>query len=164
MPATRADLFARLEALHIETRTETHEPVFTVAESDALHARMAGAHTKNLFLKDKKGALVLLTAEAHTPIALKGLHDLLGTGRLSFASPERLREHLGVEPGSVTPFAIINDEAGAVRVILDARLRGADVINVHPLENTATTAIARDDLVRFIESTGHVVTWIDLPA
>ena len=163
MPATRDDLFARLDALGIATTTVEHEAVFTVAESDALHARIPGAHTKNLFLRDKKGRAVLLTAEAHRAVALKSLHEALGVGRLSFGSPERLREHLGVEPGSVTPFAILNDTEGRVRMVLDARLREAGTINVHPLTNTATTSIARDDLVRFIEDTGHAVTWMDLP-
>ena len=163
MPATRADLLARLDALGIATTTVEHEPVFTVAESEALHARISGAHTKNLFLRDKKGQAVLLTAEAHTAVALKSLHEALGVGRLSFGSPDRLREHLGVEPGSVTPFAILNDTQGRVRMVLDARLREAGTINVHPLTNTATTSIARDDLLRFIEDTGHEVTWLDLP-
>ena len=163
MPATRADLLARLDALGIATATVEHEPVFTVAESEALHARIPGAHTKNLFLRDKKGQAVLLTAEAHTAVALKSLHEALEVGRLSFGSPDRLREHLGVEPGSVTPFAILNDTQGRVRMVLDARLREAGTINVHPLTNTATTSIARDDLLRFIEDTGHEATWLDLP-
>ncbi len=163
MPLTRADLFARLDALGIRTQTYEHAPVFTVAESDALHATLAGAHTKNLFLKDKKGRMALVTIEAHAPVDLKALAPLIGLGRVSFGSPDRLRTHLGIEPGSVTPFAIANDEAGEIAVFLDARLRDAPAINVHPLENTATTAISPDDLVRFIENTGHSPVWIDLP-
>ncbi len=163
MPLTRADLFARLDALAIETRTHEHAPVFTVAESAALHASLPGAHTKNLFLKDKKGRMALATIDAHAPVDLKALAPLIGLGRVSFGSPDRLRAHLGIEPGSVTPFAIANDDAGDVAIFLDARLRSVLTINVHPLENTATTAISPDDLVRFIESTGHSPVWIDLP-
>lgn len=161
---SRTALTDKLAALGIAVETHEHEPVFTVAESEALHARIPGAHTKNLFLKDKKGAYVLVTAEAHTPVALKRLHETLGTGRLSFGSPERLRDALGVAPGSVTPLAMLNDAEGRVRMVLDARLKDAEIINVHPLENTATVSIARADLVRFIEATGHVAEWTDLPA
>jgi Ala-tRNA(Pro) deacylase len=115
-----------------------------------------GGHTKNLFLRDKKGALYLVVALEDTTITLKSLHRLLGaTGRFSFGSAELLRETLGVEPGSVTPFAAINDLEGRVRVVLDAAMMAHATLHYHPLRNTMTTTIARDDLVRFLAATGH---------
>lgn len=154
-PHTRADLFAYLAKLGIETTTHDHDPVFTVAESERLHADMPGAHTKNLFLKDAKGRLFLLIAEAHAEIQMKTLHKRIGCARLSFGKPELLMEKLGVAPGSVTAFAVINDTSGNVTTLIDSALLASDVINCHPLENTATTAISRDDLLRFLKSCEH---------
>lgn len=155
MPATRDDLFARLEAMGIRTTTTDHPAVFTVAESEELHRRIAGAHTKNLFLKDAKGALFLVVAEAHTNIDLKSLPKILGCGRLSFGKAELLMEVLGITPGAVTAFAVINDLAGRVSVVIDEHLMRQESINCHPLVNTATTSIARGDLLRFIRACGH---------
>ncbi|MFO7296913.1 MAG: DNA-binding protein [Proteobacteria bacterium] len=162
MPATRADLFARLAELGIETQTVEHEPVFTVAESEKLERDLPGGHTKNLFLKDAKGKLFLVTAESHSPVNLKILHKILGCARLSFGKPELLMEVLGVAPGSVTAFALINDTEHRVTFVLDSRLMAYDTINCHPLENTATTNIARGDLLRFIRSCGHEPLIVDL--
>ncbi|HYF54611.1 MAG TPA: prolyl-tRNA synthetase associated domain-containing protein [Salinarimonas sp.] len=165
MPARPADLFALLDRLRIAHRTTEHEAVFTVAQSAAVKEAIPGGHTKNLFLKDKKGRLFLVTAEAHTPIDLKRLHETLGAaGRLSFGSAELLRATLGVEPGSVTPLAVVNDEPPTLAVILDARLMENALVNVHPLVNTATTTLSREDLVRFLEATGHPPRVLPLPA
>ncbi len=155
MPASRQDLFARFAALGIETTTFEHEPVFTVAESTRLEQELPGAHTKNLFLKDDKGALFLVVSMASTRIDLKGLARTLGAGRFSFGKPELLFEALGVPPGSVTAFAVINDKTQRVRLVLDAELMQHQTVNCHPLENAATTNIARDDLLRFIRACGH---------
>jgi Ala-tRNA(Pro) deacylase len=155
MPASRQDLFARLAELGIETRTVEHEPLFTVAESSQLERELPGAHTKNLFLKGEDGSLFLVVALASTSVDLKQLARTLRAGRLSFGRPERLLEALGVPPGSVTAFAAINDTLQRVHLILDAELMKHGTINCHPLENTATTNIARDDLLRFIRSCGH---------
>ncbi len=156
MPATPDDLFAFLDRLGIAHRTITHPPVFTVAEAKALRGAIGGGHTKNLFLKDKRGALYLVVALEHAAIELKSLHRRLGaSGRFSFGSAELLREILGVEPGSVTPFAALNDTAGRVTVVLDADMMAHATLNFHPLANTMTTSIARDDLVRFLAATGH---------
>lgn len=166
MPATRADLFARLAELGIETRTVEHEPVFTVAESEKLERDLPGGHTKNLFLKDAKGKLFLVTAESHSPVNLKSLHKILGCARLSFGKPELLMEVLGVPPGAVTAFALINDRDRQVSFVFDERLMAFDTINCHPLENTATTSIARGDLLRFIRACGHeprIVGLVDAP-
>lgn len=155
MPVTRKALFARLDELGIQTRTVEHEAVFTVAESHKLDSELQGAHTKNLFLRDDRGALFLVVAVATTRVDLKALSRTLSAGRFSFGKPELLNEVLGVEPGSVTAFAVINDTGARVNVVLDAELMVFDTINCHPLENTATTNIAREDLMRFIRACGH---------
>jgi Ala-tRNA(Pro) deacylase len=156
MPASPEELFACLERLGIRTETVMHEPLFTVEQSAGLYERLSGAHTKNLFLIDKKGRLFLAVAEHHAEIELKHLHRRIGaSGRLSFGRPERLRENLGVEPGSVTAFAAMNDTRGQVEVLLDAPLAAHSHINCHPLINTATTQIAWPDLLRFLRASGH---------
>ena len=156
MPATPADLFALLDRLGIAHKTVTHPPLFTVEQSRALRGTIPGGHTKNLFLKDKKGALFLVTAPEDATIELKSLHRRLhASGRFSFGAAELLRATLGVEPGAVTPFAAMNDHAGRVSVVLDAALMQHDVINCHPLVSTMTTSLARADLIRFLEATGH---------
>jgi Ala-tRNA(Pro) deacylase len=155
MPATRQDLFARLAELGIETETLDHPAVFTVAESSELERMLPGGHTKNLFLKDKKDRLFLVVALGHARIDLKSLHKALGSDRLSFGKPELLMEVLGVTPGSVTPFALINDKALRVTVILDADMMRHERLNYHPLANTATTNIAREGLIAFIRACGH---------
>jgi len=156
MPISPADLFAALDRLGIAHPTVTHPPLFTVGQSQGLRGQIPGGHTKNLFLRDKKGALYLVTAEEDAAIELKSLHRRLGaSGRFSFGSADLLMETLGVVPGAVTPLAAINDSAGRVTVVLDAALMEHAVINCHPLANTMTTSLARDDLVRFLEETGH---------
>jgi Ala-tRNA(Pro) deacylase len=155
MPATRQDLFDRLAELKIETNTVEHEALFTVAESSKLERELPGAHTKNLFLKDEGGDLFLVVVQATTRVDLKALARALGAGRFSFGKPDLLMEALGVPPGSVTAFAVLNDGSHRVRIVIDAELMRHETINCHPLENTATTSIARDDLMRFIRSCGH---------
>ncbi|MGI9404165.1 MAG: prolyl-tRNA synthetase associated domain-containing protein [Hyphomicrobium sp.] len=155
MPASRQDLFTRLAELGITTHTVEHEPLFTVAESSKLERELPGVHTKNLFLKDDSGELFLVVARSETSVDLKALAKTLRAGRFSFGKPELLMQALGVPPGSVTAFAIINDPARRVRVVIDAELMKHDSLNCHPLENTATTNIAREDLLRFIRSCGH---------
>ena len=155
MPASRADLFAMLDRLGIAVSTVEHPALYTVEQSRAQRGEIPGAHTKNLFLKDKKEALYLVVAEEDAPIDMKDLHRRIGSARLSFGRPELLGEVLGVAPGSVTPFAVINDPAGRVEVVLDAGLLLHATLNFHPLDNTATTSLARDDLLAFLRATGH---------
>ena len=153
---TPDQLFAYLDGLGIRHTTVSHPPLFTVEQSQAQRGQIPGGHTKNLFLRDKKQAVFLVVAEEGAEIDLKGLHRVLGaSGRLSFGSPDLLRELLGVPPGSVTAFGAINDKEGRVTVVLDAALMEHGTINAHPLVNTMTTSLARDDLVKFLESTGH---------
>src|SRR3712207_3889880 len=154
--AAPPDLFAFLDTLGIAAETAEHAPVFTVAESRSIKARIPGGHSKNLFLKDRKDRLFLAVARDETRIDLKRLHEPIGgSGRLSFGSADHLREALGVEPGSVTPFAVINDALCRVHVVLDAELMACERVNFHPLVNTKTTTIARGDLLAFLRATGH---------
>jgi Ala-tRNA(Pro) deacylase len=156
MPASPAELFAYLDSLGIPHQTLTHPAVFTVEEGRTLRGAIPGGHTKNLFLRDKKGVPYLVVAGEDAAIELRALHRLLGaSGRFSFGSAELMRELLGVEPGSVTPFAAINDTQHRVTVVLDATMMEHAVLNFHPLVNTATTTISREGLLKFLEATGH---------
>ncbi len=156
MTTTPDQLFAYLDSLGIAHPTVSHPPLFTVEQSQALRGKIPGGHTKNLFLRDKKQAVYLVTALEDAVVDLKGLHRVLGaTGRFSFGSTELLMELLGVTPGSVTPFGVINDREARVTVVLDAALMEHAIINAHPLTNTMTTSMARDDLIKFLEATGH---------
>ena len=154
-PATEADLFARFDALGIAHVTHRHRPVFTVEEGRDLKDSMPGGHTKNLFLKDKKGAIFLICAISSTAIDLNATSKLIGSGRFSFGSAERLMEYLGVEPGSVTLFAIINDPDRKVTLVLDEALFARDPVNFHPLKNDATTAISPPDMLKFVRALGR---------
>ena len=157
MAHTPDQLFAYLDSLGIKHATVKHPPVFTVEQAAKLRGQIAGGHTKNLFLRDKKHALYLVVALENAEIDLKGLHRQLGaTGRFSFGSSDLLREVWGVEPGAVTPFGAINDTGTRVTVVLDASMMEFETLNYHPLDNTMTTSIARADLVKFLESTGHM--------
>lgn len=156
MPKTPDDLFAYLAGLNIPVTTVTHPPLYTVADSQALRGEIAGGHTKNLFLKDRKDQYFLLTVEEEATVDLKTIHTLIGAaGRVSFGRPEALMELLGVIPGAVTAFGVVNDTEQRVKVFIDQALLGHAVINAHPLTNEATTSIAAQDLLRFVKATGH---------
>ncbi|QPC86065.1 prolyl-tRNA synthetase associated domain-containing protein [Mesorhizobium sp. NBSH29] len=156
MPKTSDELFAFLAELGIVYTTITHPPLFTVAESQHLRGEISGGNTKNLFLKDKKGQYFLLTVGESAEVDLKSIHHAIGaSGRVSFGRPEQLWELLGVLPGAVTAFGVINDTTGVVKMVLDADLMQHEVINAHPLVNTATVSIARGDLIKFLRATGH---------
>ena len=162
MPCTRAQLLARLDRLGIPHVTHEHAPVFTVEEAQAHTAHLPGGHCKSLFLKDKKGALWLLVCLDRRRIDMNRLSKALECPRLSFGKPDLLEEVLGVTPGSVTPFALINDTGHRVQPLLDAAMLAHDRLNYHPLTNTATTSIQADDLPRFVEACGHEVRILDL--
>ncbi|MGZ8400463.1 MAG: prolyl-tRNA synthetase associated domain-containing protein [Methyloceanibacter sp.] len=155
MVADRTELFARLEALGISTTTFEHAPMFTVEQSASLRASLPGAHTKNLFLIDKDGRMVLVIAKDDTRVDLKALAKRLSAGRFSFGRGGLLEAVLGVHAGSVTPLALINPSAVAITVVVDAALLDFTEVNCHPLVNTATTRLATRDLIRFIEACGH---------
>lgn len=161
MPASPEDLFAYLDSLGIAHSTTWHEAMFTVEQSSALKADMPGAHTKNLFLRDADGLLVLIAAEAHNSLKLNQLHRKIGTRRLSFGAPELMTEVLGVTPGSVTAFSLLNDRPARVRFLVDSVLAAADIVNFHPMTNTGTTAISQADFRRFVDATGHSFEIVD---
>lgn len=165
MLATADDLYAAFDALSIPWKTMQHPAVFRVEEGQEIKAAMPGGHTKNLFLKDAKGQVWLISALGHSVIDLKTLHKVIGSARLSFGSAELLEEVLGMTPGSVTVFALINDIGRRVRLVLDRGLFDHELVNFHPLANTATTAIASRDLDRFVRSLGYdpvIVDFADL--
>jgi Ala-tRNA(Pro) deacylase len=156
MPKTEAELFAFLAELGIEASTRRHPPLFTVADSQALRGEIAGGHTKNLFLKDKKDNFFLVTVDEDAVVDLKQIHHVIGAAsRVSFGKPEMLMELLGVVPGAVTAFGLINDTGHRVKFILDEALMENAVINAHPLTNLATTSVAAADIVKFAKATGH---------
>jgi len=161
LPTSPDQLFAHLDGLGIRTQTARHPPVFTVEEARALRSDLPGVHIKNLFLRNKKGEMWLVVAEEDRAIDLKSLGEKLGAGRLSFGSPERLMTHLGVAPGAVTPFALINDRQGQVRVAIDKAILAEGPVNCHPLTNDMTTAIAPGDLLTFLTAGGHAPTILD---
>lgn len=155
VPKTPEQLQSRLTELGLECETISHQPVFTVEESQSVRGNMPGGHSKNLFLKDKKGVLWLVVCEEDRPVDMKALRKVIGAANLSFGKPDLLLEVLGITPGSVTPFALINDREQKVRVVLDAGLMAHTELHFHPLTNAATTRISPDDLLVFIRSCGH---------
>jgi Ala-tRNA(Pro) deacylase len=155
MAATPEELFARLDALGISYRTHHHPAVFTVAEAVARRGVLPGGHCKCLFLEDRQGGLWLVVALEECRVDLKALSQRLGAPRFSFGKPETMRAVLGVEPGSVTPFALVNDRDRRVSVVLHEAMLAHHPLNYHPLVNTMTTALAPADLARFIASCGH---------
>ncbi len=163
---SRADLFAFLDRLGIAHKTVEHPAIFTVEEGRDYKKTMPGGHSKNLFLKDKKGVLYLAVALGDTQVDLVGLGKRLSAkGRLSFGKPELMTATLGVIPGAVTPFALVNDSARALStVILDKALLAHDPVWFHPLENTASTAVSPGDLVKFVEACGFEPRILDLAA
>lgn len=160
-PLSPTELLNRLELLGIPHTTFEHDPVFTVEESKLMRGGLDGAHVKNLFLRNKKGVMWLVTCLEDRAVDLKWLGETLGAGRLSFASAERLMKYLGVIPGAVTAFAAINDNTGSVRVALDSALLNASHINLHPLTNAMTTTVESADLLRFLETVQHPPTLVE---
>jgi len=156
MPASPEDLLAFLDSLGVAHETVEHPPLHTVEESQALRGQIPGGHSKNLFVKDKKSRLFLLTVGEETIVDLKRVHEKIGAnGRVSFGSAELLEEVWGVRPGAVTPFGAINDRQGRVTVVLDSELMAHGRVNFHPLVNTRTTGVSSEGLLKFLRTTGH---------
>lgn len=162
--AVESALIEALDKVGISWSLHEHEAVFTVEASTRLHESIAGAHTKNLFLKDAGGQFWVVSAPHDASVDLKALPGVIGSKKVSFGKAEDMERLLGVSPGSVTPLAAINDRDGAVRVVLDRRLAEAATVNVHPLRNTATLGLSGSDLVAFLSSHGHSPLVVDLPA
>ena len=164
-PTSPEGILAYLASLGLDAPTVSHEPAFTVEQSKRITGDIAGAHTKNLFVKDKRGRMFLIVAEHEQRIDLKRLHEVIGgSGRLSFCSADQMMTYLGVTPGSVTSLAVINDRDHAVSVVIDAALMAEPVINCHPLINSMTTSLSRDGLLAFFRATGHEPMIVALPA
>ncbi|MBK8597000.1 MAG: prolyl-tRNA synthetase associated domain-containing protein [Holophagales bacterium] len=161
-PFDPARLLALLASLGVEARTYSHDPVLTVAEAKVATAHVPGCHCKNLFLEDRKGTRWLVVLPAERALDLRLLAEALGTRRLSFASAEKLREALGLTPGSVSPFGVVNDASGTVRVVLDRDLLDHPALKFHPLVNTMTTVVSPEGLLRFLEQSGHPPLLVDL--
>lgn len=159
-PATETELFAFLDNQKIAHKTHRHSPVFTVEEAQSVRADMPGGHSKNLFVRDKKKSHALIVAAEDRKIDLKNLAEQTGMGRLSFASPDRLMIHLGVTPGAVTPFSLLNafkrssPDGPAIQVVLDEGLLMHQLVYFHPLHNGATTAVSPKGLIKFIRACG----------
>lgn len=162
-PKGPRDLFRRLDGLGVAHSTLNHDPVFTVEEARRLRGHIDGAHSKNLFVRDKKERHWLVSCLADRTLDLKWLASALGTKRLTFCSARRLEGYLGIARGSVSPFAVINDVTGVVRVALDADLLGAEPLNFHPMDNAKTTTVSRAGLMRFLEAEGHPALIIRFP-
>jgi Ala-tRNA(Pro) deacylase len=156
-------LYDRFRALGIAWTTQAHAPVFTVEEAAALYAQQPGGHTKNLFLKDKKDGLWLVTLRDDLRVDLNALAKALGAPRFSFGSADLLVAALGIEPGSVTPFAVMNDRDSKVRLVLDEGMLALEPLNFHPLRNDRTTAIAARDLLTFVRDCGHEPVIVAIP-
>ncbi len=161
MPTSPDELFNVLKSLDICYEHHHHEAVFTVAESEKVDLQISGTHCRNLFLRDKKKENFLVVLQNATEVDIKVLPRIIDSGRLSFGSAERLWEYLGVRPGSVCPFSIINDTDNKVRVFLDKSMMETDIVNYHPLLNTMTVSLTPADLIKFIESTGHEAHIVD---
>jgi Ala-tRNA(Pro) deacylase len=162
MPTSPEQLFAYLEDLEIAYDLHHHEATFKVEQSKHLKNHIEGLHCRNLFLRDKKKVMYLVVASNDTKIDLKKLDKLVGANRFSFGSADRLWQYLGVRPGSVCPYAVINDKDCAVNVILDKAMQTDEKVNYHPLVNTMTISVAFDDLVKFMKSCGHNPRIVDL--
>ena len=162
LPTSPHGLMGKLEELGISYKLHHHEAVYTVEESEKLDNEIPGTHCRNLFLRDKKKKNFLVVLQNATDVDMKKLPSIIGSDRLSFGSADRLWEFLGVRPGSVCPFAITNDTDQKVKILLDKSMMETDMVNYHPLLNTMTLTVKPDDLVKFIESTGHEAHIVDL--
>ncbi len=162
--ATPQALFDYLDSIGVAHRTLQHPAVFRVEEGLEIKAALPGGHTKNLFLKDAKDRLWLVTALGETTIDLKTLHRVIGSARLSFGSATLMGETLGVTPGSVTPFGLINDKDRRVSLVVDAALLATEPLNFHPLVNTATTAVSRAGFLAFLAALGVTPLVVDFSA
>jgi Ala-tRNA(Pro) deacylase len=161
---TPDELLAFLEEIGASPQNHEHPAVFRVEEGEELKRAIPGAHTKNLFLKDAKDQLWLISAEGHAVIDLKRVHQVIGSARLSFGNAALMEETLGVTPGSVTAFGLVNDKDRRVRFVLDRTLAEAELVNFHPLTNTATTTVSREGFRRFLAAIGVEPLVVDFEA
>lgn len=162
LPTSPESLMENLKAIGVDFTLHHHEAVFTVEESEKLDSEIPGTHCRNLFLRDKKKNNFLVVLQNGTEVDMKKLPPVIGSDRLSFGSADRLWEYLGVRPGSVCPFAVVNDTDQQVKILLDKSMMETEVVNYHPLLNTMTVSLTPADLVKYIETTGHEAHIVDL--
>ena len=162
LPTSPESLMENLKSIGVDFTLHHHEAVFTVEESEKLDSEIPGTHCRNLFLRDKKKKNFLVVLQNGTEVDMKKLPPVIGSDRLSFGSADRLWEYLGVRPGSVCPFAVVNDTDQQVKILLDKSMMETDVVNYHPLLNTMTVSLKPADLVKYIETTGHEAHIVDL--
>lgn len=162
LPTSPESLMAQMEEMGIEYELHHHEAVYTVAESEKVDAQITGTHCRNLFLRDKNKKNYLLVLSVETEVDMKKLPAVIGSDRLSFGSADRLWQYLGVRPGSVCPFSIMNDTDHQMKILLDKSMMETEIVNYHPLLNTMTVSLKPVDLIKFIESTGHEAHIVDL--
>ena len=155
LPTTPESLIDKLESLNVVFTSHHHPPLRTVEDSKKYRDNMSGTHVKNLYLRDKKKRNYLIVAEEDRVIDLKSLHAIIGSDRLSFGSADRLFEMLGVRPGAVSPFTLINDPEHQVSLSIDAELMMAERLYFHPLVNDMTLGVTPEGLSRFLAATGH---------
>ena len=158
---SKEELIKLLDESNCDYEVKEHAPLFTVEDSKSLRGSILGAHSKNLFLKDAKGQFYLLSVEENTKVDLKKIMNFIGSKKLSFAKAEYLESILGIEPGSVSPFALINDVDKKVLFFLDKNFLNYEKLNFHPLVNTATVNIATSDMIKFIEEKHNPIKYID---
>ena len=158
---SKEELIKLLDESNCDYEVKEHAPLFTVEDSKSLRGSILGAHSKNLFLKDAKGQFYLLSVEENTKVDLKKIKNFIGSKKLSFAKAEYLESILGIEPGSVSPFALINDVDKKVLFFLDKNFLNYEKLNFHPLVNTATVNIATSDMIKFIEEKHNPIKYID---
>lgn len=162
IPTNPDDLFNIMKNINVAYTLYEHDPIFTVEEGLHLKGNIPGLHCRNLFMKDKKGDMFLVVAANETQIDLKKLPKAINSGRLSFCSSDRLMTHLGIYPGAVCPFAVVNDKDQVVKVVLDQKMVEADLVCVHPLDNAMTVSLSPDDLLKFFNHTGHEPHILDM--
>ncbi len=163
-PATPVQVQRALDDLGIKHSSISHAPMRTVADSRALREGVPGGYSKNLFLRNRKGKMLLVTLLEHRTVNLKALGEMLGLGKPSFASPQRLMQYLGVIPGAVTPLAVLNDVTRSVSVVLDQQLLSMDPLHFHPCDNSMTTTVSSVDLMRYIEHYHEAPAIVDFDA
>jgi Ala-tRNA(Pro) deacylase len=162
LPTSPQTLLKLLKSLNIEHTLHNHDPIFTVEEGAHLKENIAGLHCRNLFLRDKKKRMFLVVVGNDTKVDLKALEKQLECARLSFGSPDRLWEYLGIRPGSVCPFCVLNDPKHLVQVVLDKDMMTANIVNYHPLDNAMTVGLTPAALLKFFEHTKHSPITLDL--
>ena len=164
IPYTATEIEELLRARNIQSSTISHAPMRTVEDSKTFRDGVPGGYSKNLFLRNKKGKMWLVTLHEDRQIDLRDLGTMIGAGRVSFASRERLMHYLGVIPGAVTPLAVANDHSGTVQLVLDKLLLELDPLHFHPCDNSKTITLQADDLLKFVDSCGHPPQVIDFGA